>query len=243
MQDNFGPCLAFTLKFEGGKVDDPRDPGGRTNEGVTQTTYNAFRKARGQPVGSVYNMTADDRDAIYQSGYWNQVGASALPHGADLATFDYGVNSGPARARKAVPSDRTDPAVMVKRICASRTSFLHLLRDWSVFGRGWSKRVAACEALGVKMALQKGKGESPEIVRTDLDLNAGKAKDKASTAKTTATATATANAAPAAATGHVSLWVVLAIVAVLVIVTVYFVLRAAHHGDRAEAYSNLAKGG
>lgn len=240
MQANFPACLAFTLKQEGGKVNDPHDPGGRTNEGVTQATYDAFRKARGQPAASVYRMGDDERDAIYQSGYWDKVGGNALPAGVDLAAFDYGVNSGPARARKAVPADRSNAVATVKRICAIRTGFLHSLSNWSRYGGGWSKRVAACEALGVKMALQGVKQESPEVTRTDLDYEAGKASGKAAATKTAATATATGNVAPIAATGHVSLWVILIVVAALVIFTVYLAMRAAHHKHRAAAYSDLA---
>ena len=36
--ENFAACLAFTLKYEGGYVDHPSDPGGATNHGVTIAT-------------------------------------------------------------------------------------------------------------------------------------------------------------------------------------------------------------
>jgi hypothetical protein len=35
MEDRFESCLAFTLRQEGGYVDDPADPGGATNMGIT----------------------------------------------------------------------------------------------------------------------------------------------------------------------------------------------------------------
>ena len=37
--------LQFVLEREGGRVDDPRDRGGRTNKGVTQRVYDAHRRA------------------------------------------------------------------------------------------------------------------------------------------------------------------------------------------------------
>ena len=39
MDDNFDICLAFTLKEEGGYSDNPADPGGSTNMGITLATY------------------------------------------------------------------------------------------------------------------------------------------------------------------------------------------------------------
>ena len=50
--ENFQACLAFTLKYEGGKSNDPRDPGGRTMEGVTQATYDASHKKRHSDAGT-----------------------------------------------------------------------------------------------------------------------------------------------------------------------------------------------
>ena len=38
MADQFDPCLGFTLAQEGGYVDDPADPGGATNMGITLAT-------------------------------------------------------------------------------------------------------------------------------------------------------------------------------------------------------------
>ena len=41
---SFEKMLRDTLKFEGGYVNNPKDPGGRTNKGITQTTYNNYLK-------------------------------------------------------------------------------------------------------------------------------------------------------------------------------------------------------
>jgi len=39
MADIFDICLAFTLRQDGGYVDDPADPGGATNMGIILATY------------------------------------------------------------------------------------------------------------------------------------------------------------------------------------------------------------
>lgn len=153
MSAHFAQCLAFTLAFEGGEVDDPRDPGGRTSAGITQRTYAAWRARRGDPVGDVFAMTVPERDAIYRTEFWDRVAGDALGAGVDLALFDYAVNSGPARALQAYAARTSiDAAETVRTICAHRLSALHALATFRTFGRGWTARVAACEALGVKMA-------------------------------------------------------------------------------------------
>jgi Glycosyl hydrolase 108 len=151
---NFSKSLAFTLKFEGGKSDDPRDPGGRTNQGVTQRTYDAYCNKYSLGNGDVYLMIPSDRDRIYKDGYWGKVTGDSLPAGVDLAVFDYSVNSGPARAIRAYASvgHGKKPADAIHAVCSSRLSFLHALGTWSVFGSGWARRVAACEVTALKMA-------------------------------------------------------------------------------------------
>ncbi len=42
MADLFQQCLNFTLTQEGGFVDDPYDPGGATNMGITLATYRSW---------------------------------------------------------------------------------------------------------------------------------------------------------------------------------------------------------
>jgi lysozyme family protein len=68
-QDNFGSCLKFVLQYEGGKVDHPADPGGRTNQGVTQRTYDGWRTRQGLSRRDVYRMASEERDAIYRRDY------------------------------------------------------------------------------------------------------------------------------------------------------------------------------
>lgn len=58
------------LKWEGGKVNDPIDPGGKTAYGVTQRAYDAFAKLWNLPAKDVYNLSLDDARAFYITEYW-----------------------------------------------------------------------------------------------------------------------------------------------------------------------------
>lgn len=100
MTTNFAPSLQLVLIHEGGKVDDPHDPGGRTNKGVTQRVYTAYRANKGEPAKDVYNITADEVRDIYKAQYWDRAQGDRLPAGLDYAVFDYSVNSGVSRAVK-----------------------------------------------------------------------------------------------------------------------------------------------
>ena len=94
MPDRFDACLAFTLREEGGYVDDPADPGGATNMGITLATYRQWSDNPELGSAQVQAMTERTARAIYRSLYWNPLRADALPAGVDLSVFDMGVNAG-----------------------------------------------------------------------------------------------------------------------------------------------------
>ncbi len=94
----FKDALRFTLPWEGGYVNDPDDSGGATNKGITQVTYNAWRTSKGWPTRSVRLITDGEVEAIYEERFWNKTACSQLDDLLAIAAFDFGVNSGPARA-------------------------------------------------------------------------------------------------------------------------------------------------
>lgn len=150
---NFDFCYAATLAWERGKVDDPRDPGGRTADGVTQATYNAFRASKGLPRRDVYTIDPAEKHTIYQDRYWRVARGDRLPSGVDLAVYDIAVNSGPARAWSWLRECWTDdPRETVRRITLRRQSFLHGLGTFQVFGRGWMNRIADIYAKSMRLA-------------------------------------------------------------------------------------------
>lgn len=96
MSDYFKNAVEFTLKQEGGYVDDPRDSGGRTNMGITERTYQGWCYARGfkpVPIKDLDEITAEQ---IYLELFWQPYGLGAITRRAPaIAIFDAGVLFGP----------------------------------------------------------------------------------------------------------------------------------------------------
>lgn len=93
---DFDRALAFVLRWEGGKVDNPHDKGGRTNRGVTQRTYDGWRAEQGLPKRDVYELEEAELQAIYRNLYWWPAKDLAWP--LSLVVFDSSVLFGPGRA-------------------------------------------------------------------------------------------------------------------------------------------------
>jgi lysozyme family protein len=234
----FQACLAFTLKYEGGRSNDPRDPGGRTMEGVTQATYDACRAKKALGSRDVFAISAAERDEIYRHEYWDLVNGDALRAGEDLCVFDFAVNSGVARARAISAVCRKSEVVdAIGKICAHRLSFLHALRTWRYFGTGWGRRVAACEALAIRMA--RGKEAKEVLTRKahEAKLRSGKKATQATVGGAIAGSASIAHAVHGGMSGTTEIGI---LVAVAVVVGIVF-FHAGRQGQRAVAFVKEAK--
>jgi lysozyme family protein len=96
----FNASLPFILRWEGGFVDDPNDHGGRTNKGVTQKVYSAWRADQGIGQQDVAFIDNQEVASIYFERYWLSAKCDAVRRKLDLAAFDTAVNMGPNRAVK-----------------------------------------------------------------------------------------------------------------------------------------------
>jgi hypothetical protein len=156
--DSFDRCVAVTLAYEGGFADNPGDPGGATNFGITRRTLESYL-GHAVSVDDVRNMSSSTAIAIYRANYWNQMRCGDLPAGVDLMVFDYGVNSGPATAIKALqglaratPDGAMGPLTLraianagsnglVNGLAQARMTYLRGLPMFAQFGDGWTRRV------------------------------------------------------------------------------------------------------
>lgn len=159
----FSPEIqAFIIATEGGYVNHPKDPGKATNMGITIGTLKAWR---GQPVSNedVKALSRAEALEIYKAQYWDTMQCSRLPLGLDYLVFDYGVNSGPARAVKDLQrtvGSEADGILGQKTLAAiydfsqqhsletlfmayaeRRWKYVQGLSTFPIFGEGWKKRI------------------------------------------------------------------------------------------------------
>jgi hypothetical protein len=152
---NFKEAFVKLLGHEGGYVNNPKDPGGETNWGVTKRVAeaNGYR-------GSMKDFTQDDAQKIYLKLYWNAVKADDLPDPIRFDVFDAAVNSGVSQASKwlqraigaqndGVIGTKTiealkasNPFEIKLKFLSQRLSFMTELPTWSTFGKGWARRIA-----------------------------------------------------------------------------------------------------
>jgi len=99
-ETRFLAALAFTLKWEGGFANNPFDPGGATNMGITQAVYDAWRLSNGHPTQSVEFISISEVQAIYKQLYWDKALCSMFAAPLDAVQFDSAVNFGVRPANK-----------------------------------------------------------------------------------------------------------------------------------------------
>lgn len=158
------------MAHEGGFVNNPKDPGGATNRGVTQKVYDAYRDYMRLKRQSVIDILDSEVSDIYNKQYWRTIKGDTLPCGIDYAVFDFGVNSGVVRAAKYLQiaagfkgddvdgiigmvtvaaveaAMEQDGEAFVIKYCANRLAFLKSLSTFSTFGLGWTRRVIGYRA-------------------------------------------------------------------------------------------------
>lgn len=164
----FEASLPFVLRWEGGYVDHPADPGGRTNKGVTQGVYDRWRTQQGLPPRHVKLIEDAEVDAIYEAGYWLPPGCDLLRRQLDLVQFDTAVNMGVGRAvrflQAAVGCDvdgtfgpqtakeaaECDLEATLEAYCNARLDYYRRLAErrpeLKVFLKGWTNRLNALKA-------------------------------------------------------------------------------------------------
>ncbi|MFM9943198.1 MAG: TIGR02594 family protein [Hyphomicrobiaceae bacterium] len=161
----FAPALKLILAHEGGWSDDPFDPGGATNKGITLAVY-ARELRRDITADSIAELKAELRripdtlvHRIYLERYWRPAHSPELPPALALFHFDTAVNMGVGTAARLL-QDALDvtidgeigpetlaavraanlPALLARYADLRRRRYRALSHFWR-FGRGWLARV------------------------------------------------------------------------------------------------------
>jgi lysozyme family protein len=252
----YDAAMVRVFADEGGYTNDPQDPGGATNWGITIFDARKYWKADASP-SDVKAMPKSVAVGIYRKHYADPLRYDDLPAGFDYSVLDAGINSGVARAvpwagkalrqpvktiADVVPMAQgaTDKVDLIQRYWAIRLAFLQGLPTWSHFARGWGRRCTQGEAAAVRMWLTIGAKLTPSEINVRMGQEADKAKGKAKKATTGAAGSAGAPAIPGSQidlsglTGKVLL---AALIAIGIGAAIYFLRQAKIHNDRAAAYA------
>ncbi len=161
-------ALAFTLNEEGGYVDEPDDRGGATNHGVTQKTYDAYRKTLNLAPRNVRDISHQEVAGLYQQLFWRPARCDALAAPLGVCHFDWAVNHGVPGAIRTLQGSLSVPVdgVFGPATCAAAGTaepmptvgrYLELRRTWYLsyvkadpkqakFLPGWLARVERLRA-------------------------------------------------------------------------------------------------
>lgn len=145
---NFDIAFDRLMGVEGGYVNNPADPGGETQWGISKRSY---------PNVDIKNLTRDQAKAIYLKDFWLIIDAAPA---IKFQVFDFAVNSGvqtAIRKLQAAVGVADDghwgpvssaalaalpvPQVLL-RFIAQRIRFWTALTTWPAFGKGWANRAA-----------------------------------------------------------------------------------------------------
>ncbi len=142
------------MQHEGGYVNHPNDPGGETMWGVTKRVAQAHGY-----YGPMRQLPKSKAREIATTSYWLAVRGDDLPPAVAWQVVDAAYNHGNRNAVKflqravgavddGIIGPRTLAAVksmdvndVVLLFNAERLMFYTQLRTWSVFGKGWARRI------------------------------------------------------------------------------------------------------
>lgn len=147
----FTKLIERILGHEGGYVNDPADPGGETNWGISKRSY---------PSLNIKALTRNDAINIYHKDFWLPLQADRFHDGIAYQLLDSAVNSGIGqtvrflqRAAGVADDGVAGPVTLaavaklsesdgIMLFIAERISFMTKLKNWPNHGKGWMVRMA-----------------------------------------------------------------------------------------------------
>lgn len=148
---NFDIAFDRLMGHEGGYVNNPADPGGETNWGVSKRSY---------PNEDIKGMTKERAKVIFRRDFWDRVNADKMPDGVAYQIADFAYNSGSETAvrylQRAVgvaddgdwgqasqsALEKMSESDLILSLNAERLEYMTRLSGWATFGKGWARRIA-----------------------------------------------------------------------------------------------------
>lgn len=141
--------VIISPSIEGGYVNDPKDPGGETNFGISKRQY---------PQLDIANLTREQVSSIYYNDYWCAAHCNDLSDNIRLFVFDCAINQGVSTAIKLLqelvcvePDGVFGPATFAKTTALSKYKTMSYLTlrarkyqsstHYNTYGNGWLNRL------------------------------------------------------------------------------------------------------
>jgi lysozyme family protein len=140
MTDAFNLALTFTLRWEGGYVNDPVDPGGETKYGISK---------RAHPNVDIKNLTKEQAGEIYRKDYWDTLSCDNMTKSVAICAFDSAVNCGVGRTKKwlvdlnvkDVAEEKRASRLLLQKRLAYYASLVVARPPFKKYINGWNNRV------------------------------------------------------------------------------------------------------
>lgn len=148
---DFATAIERALGHEGAYVNDPEDPGGETNWGISKRSY---------PQLNIAELTRKQAIDIYERDFWHPVAARLSSFALRFQVLDAAINHGMGNATRmlqravGVTDDghwgpiskraaaRLSEAELGALFMAERLEFWARLKHFDRYGRGWTRRAA-----------------------------------------------------------------------------------------------------
>lgn len=161
LTDAFLASVGFVLakEIEGGYVNDPRDPGGETNFGISKRSY---------PGVNIKTLTREEAEAIYHRDFWKAIKANSMPPIIAVAAFDAAVNQGVSAAARLLQKavgvnadgqigpvtlkaiNEADPEELLVEYLGWRLHRYSNTHNAFTYMRGWANRVLRLQAFALE---------------------------------------------------------------------------------------------
>jgi lysozyme family protein len=129
---NADKAVDFILSKEGGYVNDPKDPGGETNFGISKREF---------PKLDIKALTKEQAREIYKLVYWTANQLESLPWPYSAAVLDAFVQHRPSVVKKMLDAAQGDLRALLEQ---RRIFYLKLIADkpeLKRFKNGWFNRI------------------------------------------------------------------------------------------------------
>jgi lysozyme family protein len=136
----FANIMSFVLKWEGGYVNHPSDPGGATNMGITQKTLDRYCDRKEIARFDVRDIKVPMVMNIYYEDYWKPEWEKL---GMPLATcmMDTAVNMGESRANAFLKGCNGDYVQFLQLRLAKYKELITNNPSLKAFEKGWNNRM------------------------------------------------------------------------------------------------------